>query len=49
MKKGTQVLIRDVDPEDWHKFKMLCLEERKTATAKLREMIEKEIRKEVRK
>jgi hypothetical protein len=48
MKKGVQINIRNVDPEDWHEFKRLCLNERKTATAKLREMIAETV-KEVKK
>jgi hypothetical protein len=38
-KEPTIITVRGVDQDLWIKFKMLCLKERKTAGAKLNEVI----------
>jgi len=45
MKKNTlPVIIRNVDRKLWTAFRMICIQEGKTATSKLKEMIKKTVR-----
>jgi len=44
MDKTIPVLIRNVDKKLWLAFRVLCLQQGKTATSKLKEMIKKAVK-----
>ena len=42
-KEKINVALRDINRQDWQKFRILCLKEGLSATAKIRQMIKEEV------